>query len=785
MDVIRLLIIEDDEIDQRTMKKALSKSFLNVDPTFIFSLKEVDSKLDENWDLIITDYHLPQNNGVEVLKYLKEEKKLNIPILVMTGIGSEQIAREAMEAGAFDFLTKNLITPEGIGLAIRNALRVYKKQIEADELLDTIKKSEVQLVETQRIAGLGSWEYNFVNDVLIWTEQTYKIFGRDPSKGAWTHQEFVDSVIEEDRDILIDAINNALHRKVSYEVIVRHSKEDSNEIIYVSGRGVPYMEEGEVTRLHGTLMDVTKQKEAEVELINARLGAENMARIKQDFLANMSHEIRTPMNAILGFTDIALNDELSINVRKNLDRIKQAGNNLLVIINDILDFSKIDAGQLEIESVQFDLVKCLEDTIGQLEGLASQKNLRLFLNINKEVPRVLKGDPVRLSQILINLLNNAIKFTKKGFIELRVDLLENHSDSFKLQFEVEDTGIGIPKSKQAKMFESFTQATTDTTRKYGGTGLGLAICKSLVELQNGEIWIESEQGVGSTFKFIIDFDVCGQDQEVLETSVKIEDIDLSGVKVLLVEDNQMNRELASHFLKQWDVDFDLAENGKEGIKKIEANDYEVVLMDISMPIMDGYTATTEIRAVKGPKSNVPIIAMTANAFSSDIEKCKEIGMNDHISKPFKAFELKQKIGDWSKRGEKVMLELSDKANPIAKEEGITEKKTFVSLATLEEMGGGYKDFINDMLKIYNEETPTTLNRIIDAVEANDLEALKAAAHKFRSPAGLLCLTEAVELAEFIELNVYNENKFEEIEIAVKKLVKIAKFSLEETKGLIN
>lgn len=781
MDSIKLLVIEDDLIDQRTIKRALSKSFLNVNPEFISSLKEVDEKLSQEWDLIITDYHLPHNNGVEVLKYLKDQKGLKIPILVMTGVGSEGIANEAMEAGAFDFLTKNLITPEGIGLAVRNAIRVSKKQSETDALLERLKENELQLVETQKIAGLGSWEFDFINDVLIWSEQTFKIFGRNKDKGAWTHDDYINSVIEEDRDLLIEAINNALHKKLSYEVTVRHLKDDTGELIYVSGRGVPYVENGKVTKLHGTLMDVTKQKEVESELINARLVAENMARIKQDFLANMSHEIRTPMNAILGFTDILMEQEISDPVKKNVHKIKQASNNLLVIVNDILDYSKIDAGQLEIESVKFNIKKCLEDAVDQLEPLASKKNLRLFLKIYENIPSLVEGDSVRLTQVLINLVNNAIKFTKKGFVEIRVGVEEKLKDGVRLKFEIEDTGIGIQKSKQAKIFESFTQATSDTTRNYGGTGLGLAICKNLVELQKGKIWLESELGVGSIFNFTIDFGSVDESPKESVSELNIEDVDLSGTKLLLVEDNQMNRELASHFLNQWNVSFEVAQNGLECLEILKSTSFDLILMDLSMPVMDGYTATEKIRSSSDSYSQVPIIAMTANAFSSDIEKCFDLGMNDHISKPFKALDLKVKINNLV-RGEK---QLFPKINRNSSFEGglVNSIEPLISLETLKDMGNGDMGFVRDMINIYQSETPITLGRISKAIENADQNELKSAVHKFRSPAALLGISLAVDLAEFIELNVFNEDKTEEVEIAIKKLLRLANQSLVEVENL--
>lgn len=784
MNTIRLLVIEDDLIDQRTIQRALKKSFLQVAPEFADSLEDADLLLEKEWDLIITDYNLPQTNGVEILKHLREEKKLTVPIIVMTGLGSETIANEAMDAGAFDFLTKNLITPEGIGLAVRNAIRVSKQQKEANVLLAKIQEREKQLMETQKIAGLGSWEYDIETNIIQWTDESFRIFGREKSKGALEYGEFINSVIEEDRDILLDAVNQAIEKHVSYEIVTRHIHEESGNVIYVSGRGEPFFENGILKKLYGTVMDVTAQKNIENELINSRLQAENMARLKQDFLANMSHEIRTPMNAILGFTDIVMKENINTNVKEKVGRIQQAGNNLLVIINDILDFSKIEAGQLEIEKVKFDLFKCMDQVKCQLEDIAKNKNIRLIFNINPETPKIVKGDSVRLNQILINLINNGLKFTEKGFVEVRAKIKEETGKRVVVQFEVEDTGIGIPKSKQSNMFESFTQAASDTSRKYGGTGLGLAICKSLVELQNGELWLESEEGVGSIFKFTIDFGVCVQTMdEEEEESVSADDIDLSGLKLLLVEDNLMNRELAIHFFDQWNIDYDVAENGQIGVDKVGQGEFEVVLMDISMPVMDGYTATKTIRELDSIKKNIPIIAMTANAFSNDIEKCFDIGMNDHISKPFKAVELKNKIYSLVRYGKALKIESVYRKKQATKKQKSEDSEVLISLEMLNEMSGGNKEFIQEMLTIYCQETPSTLERLQKGVEAKDPDEIKAAAHKFRSPAGLLGITKAVELAEFIELNVYDETKNDEIKIAITHLFEIANKSVEQTKKI--
>jgi len=649
--------------------------------------------------------------------------------------------------------------------------------------LAKIQEREQQLTETQKIAGLGSWEYNIDKNTIHWTEESFRIFGRDRSRGDLSYNEYIDSAIEEDRDILVDAINKAIKLHVSYEIITRHIHVETGAIIHVSGRGEPYFENGILSKLYGTVMDISAQKKTENELIKSRLEAESLARLKQDFLANMSHEIRTPMNAILGFTGIVLKEEINQNVKEKVERINQAGNNLLVIINDILDFSKIEAGQLEIEDVKFDLFKCLDQVKGQLEGIAENKNIRLIFNISTEIPKIVKGDSVRLNQILINLIHNGLKFTEKGFVEVRAKVKEACQKRLIIQFEVEDTGIGIAKNKHKNIFESFTQASSDTSRRYGGTGLGLAICKSLVKLQNGELWLESEEGVGSVFKFTIDFGVCVQTLAEDDDDVAEDEIDLSGVKLLLVEDNLMNRELAIHFFEEWEIDYDVALNGKIGVDKIEDGNFEVVLMDLSMPVMDGYTATKEIRQLNSKKKDVPIIAMTANAFSNDIEKCFDVGMNDHISKPFKAVDLKNKIHSLVRKRRAFKIESVYRKKQAKKKQESEGSEILVSLDLLNEMSGGNKEFIIEMLALYCKETPVTLKRLIVGVENNDPLEIKAAAHKFRSPAGLLGVTKAVELAEFIELNVFEESKSEEIKIAIKQLIMIANKSVDQTKGI--
>ncbi|MES2590563.1 MAG: response regulator [Bacteroidota bacterium] len=383
------------------------------------------------------------------------------------------------------------------------------------------------------------------------------------------------------------------------------------------------------------------------ELIKAKKELEESMKVKEQFMANMSHEIRTPMNAIVGFTDLLLKTELSTEQKQYIDAVKTSGKNLLVIINDILDFSKIQSGKFVFEQIKFRLSHVISTISELMLPKATEKNLQLLAEIDPNIPDGLIGDPMRLNQVILNLLGNAIKFTKHGIIKIKVDLLSDTEETVKLAFSVNDTGIGIPQNKLSLIFEGFTQASNQTTRKYGGTGLGLTIAKQLVELQGGTISVESEVDHGSTFTFVLEFKKNlspetnkKQIEETQNTGIQ----NLEGLKVLLVEDNILNQVLAKKVLSDWKCQIIVAENGLVAIDKLEKNDVDIILMDIQMPEMDGNEATRYIRKkIASPKSDVPIIAMTAHALAGEAEKCINAGMNDYISKPFDTKALYSKI----------------------------------------------------------------------------------------------------------------------------------------------
>jgi signal transduction histidine kinase/CheY-like chemotaxis protein len=376
----------------------------------------------------------------------------------------------------------------------------------------------------------------------------------------------------------------------------------------------------------------------------AKEKAEESTKLKEAFLANMSHEIRTPMNAIIGFSDILSKGKLEEKEKEYIRIIKSAGENLLTIINDILDISKIEAGMMTFEEHTFSVKDIFKSLNVMLMGKAKEKNLELVFSCDEDVPESLLGDPTRLTQIIINLAGNAIKFTPKGEINVRARVLGKENENTLLEFSVKDSGIGIPKDKIQHIFERFRQAESHTTRKYGGTGLGLSIAKQLVELQGGKLSVKSELKVGSTFIFCIPY------KKSIEVIPEAEDNGeqfnmekLRKLNILLVEDNQLNVKLILSLFSEYGLELQVAENGSIGIEKLRETHFDIVLMDMEMPVMNGYEAATIIR--NEMKNAIPIIAMTAHAMAGEKERCLSLGMNDYISKPINANQLFEKIYD--------------------------------------------------------------------------------------------------------------------------------------------
>jgi two-component system sensor histidine kinase/response regulator len=512
------------------------------------------------------------------------------------------------------------------------------------------------------------------------------------------------------------------------------------------------------------------------DLDEARQAADSAAKAKADFLANMSHEIRTPMNAIIGFSGLAMKTELDRKQRDYIQKIQQSGKHLLGIINDILDFSKIEAGKLAVEHTEFELDKVLENVSNLVGEKMASKGLELVFSVAEGTPNDLIGDPLRLGQILVNYSNNAVKFTDQGEVVVSVHVIEETETDGLFRFAVRDTGIGLTEEQIGKLFQSFSQADTSTSRKYGGTGLGLAISKKLATLMGGDVGVESEYGKGSTFWFTARLGKgtakARQEGGEQQANMLMENLKtIQGASILVAEDNEFNQQIAVELLTDAGFKVEIAENGRKVIEMLDKRLYDIVLMDMQMPVMDGVTATREIRKDERFK-DLPILAMTANVMDTDIEKCREAGMGDHIGKPIDPDELFAKLLKWIKP--RQIDETQETIAPPEKApEAEKEKPTPAKQGDLPDIPGldtnlglkrvmGKKAFYLDMLKKYIDNQGQAPVQIRQSLDADDYGTAERQAHTAKGVSGNIGATELQGMAAALEKAIKEKSPRDEI-----------------------
>lgn len=637
---INILLVDDDEVDRLMVQRMLNKSSLTFTLQSFGDSESVLEHLKHTnivYDCILLDYQLP---GIDGLNLLKLFRGLNIlsPIAIITSHGDERVAVEMIKNGAFDYFPKSDITPEFLSRLILAAIRLKKAEeskLEAERKnLDTALRLKAVIDSANQSIFAIDRNYRYLAFNQAHKETMKRLrgidieVGQDAFKGVLLTKETISNY---------DLPFSGVHHRTVYKSV--------DNLYYETSYNPIFDESGNVTGVAVYAANITDQVNAENDLKRAKMLAENAVKIKSDFLSNMSHEIRTPMNAIIGMSDLLLEKTTEPESLEYVKSIKYSADNLLVIINDILDFSKIEAGKIVFENIDFNVHERLQELKKTFKHKAGEKGIILDVVVDDSVPTMLKGDPYRLNQILFNLVGNSIKFTSKGSIIIRVTCLSASESKRIIQFKVADTGIGIPAAKLSSIFESFTQAYTDTTRKFGGTGLGLAITKNLTELQNGKIELESELGLGTTFTVEIPFNVSTAAIKYNSDPSINNNKNLDQLRILVVEDNVMNQFVAKQILSKWNAEITIADNGKTAVEKLSTNIFDIVLMDLQMPEMSGYEATAFIRSknttVLNP--NIPIIALTADAFAETKRRVLEAGMNDFVTKPFNQEELYVKI----------------------------------------------------------------------------------------------------------------------------------------------
>lgn len=529
--------------------------------------------------------------------------------------------------------------------------------------------------------------------------------------------------------------------------------------------------------------DISQRKHDGEELVRAQ-------KAKEQFLANISHEIRTPINGIAGMAELLSQNPTDEESVTYLNAIKTAADNLKVIINDILDLASIESGKLKFEKIGFNIKDLLSSLIDTFQVQAREKGITVTSEVDEAANTILMGDPVRLNQVLINLIGNAIKFTHNGYIRVHCSVEKKHRRKYDMRFDVIDTGIGIPTDKLETIFESFSQADESVTRKYGGTGLGLTIVKQLVELQGGRITVESVEDQGSTFSVHIPYAI-GSSEDIADHSrnhiIATHRDSLRDMNILLVEDNDINRLYANSILKNWECKVDMAENGYVAVEKVKDFRFDIVLMDIQMPVMDGFEATKAIRLGDGPGNTVPIIALTANATRKDIEKCLAAGMNDCIPKPFTPEDLFRMLFKYSNSA-KTNRHFNAPATPepvVEETVPVTDGELEdIDLSYLKKVSGGNEAFIQDMVNTFIETMPKSLDEIRATLDSREWEGLARAVHKIKPSLTMVGLSRTRDLGALIEESAKERKSLKELPATTLQFCKQLELTLSQLKSAL-
>jgi PAS domain S-box-containing protein len=505
----------------------------------------------------------------------------------------------------------------------------------------------------------------------------------------------------------------------------------------------------------GFMKDITEMVKSRQEMILARQKAETAETLQEQFLANMSHEIRTPMNGIIGMTGLLMQTPLQPHQQEYVQMIKQSSDNLLVLINDILDLSKIKAGKISIEKIPFSLGDVVKTVNASFRIKAEEKSLNFSTLLHPAVPLFLVGDPHRLSQVLTNLLSNAIKFTEQGYVTLEINVQEQDHKQVMLCLQVSDSGIGIDAKQLSLIFESFSQASSDTTRRFGGTGLGLAITRRLAELQQGSVHVTSKPGAGTTFTVMLPFGISTEQEVIRGNSKPIlqphELEDYSGKHVLIVEDNDVNQRVLKYNLEQYHLAVTVAENGKEAVRWLERNATDLVMMDLHMPLMDGFQATDYIR--RQLKLDVPIVVLTASVLRNEKQRCLQIGANDYVAKPFAPEELRRCL-------EKFLLHR--KGEVIGESHLMTYKAGYPVFDISNLLQLNDNRVIREIYKVFETMVPSGLEEMKQSAIKEDWKTVFELAHKLKSSLGIIQVKDLFSKMTSIEANARTHQKLPEI-----------------------
>ncbi|GAA4763334.1 MULTISPECIES: PAS domain-containing hybrid sensor histidine kinase/response regulator [Flavobacterium] len=754
------LLKQSEERNRLIMKSALNAiitintkdaiTFWNNQAEIIFGWKKEEVLGKSLADIIIPNIH-------------KEAHKLGMKKFMETGEGpvlNKQIELRALHKNGNEFPIEISIIPiqQNNELIFCSFIQDISERKAAE---NNLKYQEEKYRNIIANMNLGLIEVDN-NEIAKYVNQSFleisgyeesEIIGKKPSSifFAWNNEEFISNKIENRKKGISEI----------YQVPVKNKR---GELRWWAISAAPnYDDKGNQTGSIGIHLDITSQKKLEIELEQEKIKAQEASKSKEVFLANMSHEIRTPLNAIIGFLRELSKQQLTELQKNYVENSSIASKHLLAIINNILDISKIEAQEMILDEEDFSLQKSITNVVNVLEPKATQNGTKVIVNLDNKIVKTLKGDPLRIEQILFNLIGNSIKFTSKGEITISTKLIHENPNSQQICITIKDTGIGMDADFVENIFKKFSQEDKKTTRKFGGTGLGMAITKELINLMNGSIHIESQKNIGTSIDVILNLPKSYVDFKKTNTSNN-HSINIEDTKILLVEDNELNRMVAQNSLQYYNCLVTEAENGLEAIKALKKEDFDIILMDIQMPELDGIETTTIIR--NELKLKTPIIALTANAFKSEIEKCYAAGINDYVTKPF---------------DEDLLIEVIYKnlnKNYLLKN---TKDELLYNLNSLYNLSRGNNDFVFKMIEIFIKQTEETIIKINDAIKSNEFSEVSKLIHKIKPSVegmGIKSLMEDMKNLEVISKNKNDKEIIRLFEI-IKESLQLAIVQLKE------
>ncbi len=738
---ISILLVEDDDHDALAFQRAIDKGpvpatierFVRAEAVDIDGLLSAESP----YDVVVADQRLPGQSGLEFCSRLLA-LGTDTPMVLLTGTGTENLAVRALKAGVDDYLVKDVDGSylELLPVVLPEVIRRKQDRVARAHAETALRESEEKYRSMMEAMA----------DPVYICSPDFRITYMNPAMVRWVG-----------RNASGEACHGVVHnlsapcpwcpdKKIHQGKRTEHEWCDPRDGRCYHFTSSPiFHQDGSISKMT-ILRDVTKKRRAEAELRAAKEAAEAANMAKNEFLANMSHEIRTPMNAITGMIDLALATPLNAEQREYLDTAKAATASLLCLVNDILDYARIEAGRMELEESDFLLEDLLRELVKPLSFMAREKGMEIGIDLDPEVPGAIRADPGRLRQVLVNLLDNAVKFSEKGRVRLAVRPEERSPDGLALRFSVSDTGIGIPEDRIESIFDRFTQGDGSSTRSYGGTGLGTAIAKQLVERMGGRIWVESRVGEGTTFHFTLRARPARREIDAPKQRPTNGPVPL---KVLVVEDNLLNQKVATALLHMRGHETVTAEDGVAALEILEKEDFDLILMDIQMPRMDGFEATRRIRDMEAAAGRrTPIAAMTAHVLEGDKDRCFAEGMDGYIGKPIRQDHFIRTVERLGTQGRETAGQR--RGRPVPEPAGAPASDPVIDRDQLMAIVGDNTEIARELIGLFFQNLPRMMAQIREGIDTADAKKLQFGAHALKGMCLNLSATEMAEVSLHLE-----------------------------------